>query len=120
MISINTKNEAMPMNKDHSAAKAGYRCRGRYSAYPKEAAATSSAANTNRAIDVRIATTPEELEAVYRFRYRVYVEEMNRQERYADHDRKRIEEPMDAENTIIGAFKDGQVVGTVRLHLGPV
>lgn len=55
-------------------------------------------------------------EAVYCFRYRLYVEEMGRRQIYADHDRKMIVEPLDKSGYIFAAFQDDQVVGTVRVN----
>lgn len=50
--------------------------------------------NTDRRIEIREVTTAEERERVYRFRYKVYVEEMKRLQQYADHDKKEICEPL--------------------------
>lgn len=64
------------------------------------------------------AITPEDREAVYRFRYRVYVEEMGRPQKYADHAWKRIEEPLDGHAHVLAAFNGDHLVGTVRYNLG--
>jgi len=56
-------------------------------------------------------------EAVYRFRYRVYVEEMGRQQTYADHDAKTICEPLDEFGALVVARDpNGRVVGSVRIN----
>lgn len=69
------------------------------------------------AIEMRQVTDADELEQVYRFLYRVYVEQMGRVQKYADRARRRIEEPLDATARIFAAFDDdGQVVGTVRYN----
>jgi len=75
---------------------------------------------TTGTIDIREAVTEEDREAVFRFRYKVYVEEMRRNEQYADHVNMRIEEPLDAGNTVFAAMRGGEVVGTVRVHPGTV
>ncbi|AKF04305.1 hypothetical protein DB32_001454 [Sandaracinus amylolyticus] len=47
-------------------------------------------------------------------RYRVYVEELGRTQRHADHDRKTIEEPLDRDCMLWAAYDGDQLVGTVR------
>lgn len=58
---------------------------------------------------------PDIEQAVHRFRYQVYVEEMGRKQRYADDGAKTITEPLDAVSTVFAAI-DGndRVVGTLR------
>src|SRR5262245_59286827 len=68
------------------------------------------------AIEIRLAQTEEELEAIYRFRYEIYVEELGYELAYTDHERKVIVDPLDKTARIIGAFEDGKVVGTIRLN----
>jgi hypothetical protein len=51
---------------------------------------------------------------VYRFRYRIYVEQMGLRQKYADHVRKRVVEPLDDTARIYAAHLDGNVVGTIR------
>jgi hypothetical protein len=46
-------------------------------------------------VAIRRVTAPNEFEAVSRFRYSIYVEEMNRKQKYADHDRKAFIDPLD-------------------------
>jgi hypothetical protein len=65
-------------------------------------------------IEIRAATTPTELMEVYRFRYRVYVEELGRAGYYADHRRKILTDPLDETGTVLAAWDEGQVVGTIR------
>jgi hypothetical protein len=74
-------------------------------------------------IVVRIVTTPEEREAVERFRYEVYVEEMGRYRATADHEHRRLSDPEDDHSWIIyAAMSDGSqvgdVVGTTRVTWG--
>lgn len=66
-------------------------------------------------IEIQIATTEAEREAIYRFRYDIYVEEMGRYQATADHDRRRLVEPEDATGTHVFAVDDtGDVVGVAR------
>jgi GNAT superfamily N-acetyltransferase len=70
-------------------------------------------------VQIRRAATGRELQAIYRFRYAVYVEEMGRKQRYADHENKLIRDPLDGEAgvCILGAWEGDEVVGTVRTNL---
>jgi hypothetical protein len=70
------------------------------------------------AFEVGEAATPEEKEAVYRFRYSVYVEEMGRYQDTADHAGKRLVEPEDEESWIFFARDGDDIVGTARLSWG--
>lgn len=62
--------------------------------------------------------TEAELEALRRFRYRIYVEEQHKPLSYADHRKKTLNDPLDA-----GAWhyvceqEDGEIIGTCRLHV---
>lgn len=67
--------------------------------------------------EIRIVNTTAELEQVYQFRYKIYVDEMGRKQTYADHRRKTIIEPLDKTGYIFGAFENGEVVGTFRVNL---
>ncbi len=67
--------------------------------------------------DIRPALTPDDLLAVYRFRYSVYVEEMGRAQKYADHNAKIITDPLDVPAAhVLAAWEAGEVVGTVRYN----
>jgi hypothetical protein len=70
------------------------------------------------AFDVGLAETDEDKEAVYRFRYSVYVEEMGRYQGSADHVGRRLVEPDDEQSWLFYARSDGEVVGTARLSWG--
>ena len=61
----------------------------------------------------------EELEALYRFRYRIYIEELGKKLPTADHDGKRLLDPDDstAIHFIVGR-RTTQPLACVRLHLG--
>lgn len=67
-------------------------------------------------MQVREATTAPEREAVYRLRYEVYVGEMDRPQQYADHERKRIVEPLDDTGVVLYASVGDRAVGTVRCN----
>jgi hypothetical protein len=69
--------------------------------------------------EVGLAETDEQKEAVYRFRYSVYVEEMGRYQGTADHAGRRLVEPDDELSWIFYACTDdGEVVGTARFSWG--
>jgi len=55
-----------------------------------------------------------ELEEVGRLRYRIYVEEMARTQRHADHRARTVLEPLDDIGTVLVARDHGELVGTVR------
>jgi len=67
---------------------------------------------------IYLAETQEEKEAVYRFRYEIYVTEMGRYGQAADHERKMLYEPEDETARISSAIRDGEVVATGRLSWG--
>jgi len=67
---------------------------------------------------MHLARTEEEKQAVYRFRYDVYVEEMGRYGAVADHESRRLVEPEDATARIWYAAQAGEVVATHRLSWG--
>ena len=64
------------------------------------------------------AESEEEKEAVYRFRYEVYVEEMGRYRAVADHEGRRFREPEDDTARIFYAAENGEVVATSRMNWG--
>jgi GNAT superfamily N-acetyltransferase len=57
-----------------------------------------------------------EARAVYRLRYDVYVDELARTQRFADHDAREIVEPLDRDAVLLAAYDDGAVVGSVRVN----
>lgn len=64
------------------------------------------------------AETPEEQEAIYRFRYEIYVEEMRRYRSIADHERRLLIEPDDARSRHYYARRDGRFAGCMRFTWG--
>ena len=69
-------------------------------------------------IETRLATTAEELEAVQRFRYDVYVEELNRYGGRADHDHRRFAEPEDDWSWVWYATDGEEIIASVRITWG--
>lgn len=53
---------------------------------------------------------------VYRFRYRIYEDEMQRNDRYADHEKKTISDPQDSFAYNIAAYNEGSIVGVARVN----
>jgi hypothetical protein len=68
---------------------------------------------------VRIAETREEREAIYRFRYTVYVEELGRKLGNADDERGWVHDPEDEQPYTLLLYTttaDGELIGTLRLR----
>jgi hypothetical protein len=65
-------------------------------------------------IAIRKVRTTSEARAVFRLRYEVYIEELGRTQRHADHAARTIEEPLDARANVFGAYDGERLVGTVR------
>ena len=64
---------------------------------------------------VALARTDDERQAVYRFRYRVYVEEMGLSLPEADHAGKRLRDALDLSSDVYALVDDGAVVGSLRV-----
>jgi Cyclic nucleotide-binding domain/Acetyltransferase (GNAT) domain len=69
-------------------------------------------------VEIRIAETVEEREAVFRFRYAIYVEEMGRYKDVADRVDRRLADPEDEWSWIIYAVDGDEIVGTLRMTWG--
>lgn len=67
-------------------------------------------------IEIREALSARDRAAVYRFRYDVYVTEMNRVQEYADHGTRTIAEPFDEHGNLFAAFSGDTVIGTIRVN----
>jgi predicted GNAT family N-acyltransferase len=66
-------------------------------------------------MDIRLVSLPSEKHQIYKFRYKVYVDEMNRKQIYADHVSKIIKEPLDDTGHLFAAYDDdGNIIGTIR------
>lgn len=68
--------------------------------------------------EVRLATTPEELEAIQRFRYEIVVEEQGKAFAGADPARRTLAEPIDARAAHFFTLDERGVSGTARLAVG--
>lgn len=66
---------------------------------------------------IQRATSLADREAVFGLRYRVYVEEMRRPQKDADHSARRIEDALDSFARIFAATVNGDVVATVRCNV---
>lgn len=69
-------------------------------------------------LKTHIATTDEEREAVYRFRYPIYVEEKGFLLDIADHEGRRLVDPEDDRSWIVYAESDGEIVASTRVTWG--
>src|SRR5256885_866600 len=69
-------------------------------------------------VEVFRAQSDRDREELFAFRYSVYVEELGRFRRTADHERHWLVEPEDAWSVLYGARENGRVVGTTRLTFG--
>ena len=70
---------------------------------------------------VKVATTREQREAIYRFRYQVYVEELKRDYPDADHERKWLKDDDDEQDYTVNLFLGpvDQIVAVARLLIWP-
>src|SRR5262245_39940848 len=67
---------------------------------------------------INVAQTDAERTAIYEFRYQVYIEEMGKPYSHADHERKRLSDPLDENATLLYSERDGRIVATVRISWG--
>ena len=66
-------------------------------------------------IQVRVVDTPDELAAVARLRYAIYVHEMGRRPIGCDDDKEQLLDPEDAYSMVLAAYDGATMVGTIRL-----
>jgi len=64
--------------------------------------------------EIREAVDEAARNEIYRFRYRIYVEQLGLRQEYADHGRKLVVEPLDEAARIYAAYFNGAVVGAIR------
>ncbi len=64
--------------------------------------------------DIKIASSDQELDAIYRFRYRIYVEEMGRTQHYANSALRIIRDPLDDTAINLAAWMNNEVAGVIR------
>ena len=67
-------------------------------------------------VDIKIFPPGSDAEEIYRFRYRIYEDEMQRHDQYADHETKRITDPLDAHGYNIAAYDGDTVIGVARVN----
>lgn len=68
--------------------------------------------------EVRLATTQEEREAIYRFRYKIYIEEKKKYHIPADHEQKRMYDEADAYSALYYILENGNMISSVRAMRG--
>ena len=69
-------------------------------------------------IEIRFAEIPADKQSVFRLRYEIYVEEMDRYRSISDHDNQVMIEDVDALSRFLIAEDDGQIVGAMRWTWG--
>jgi hypothetical protein len=67
---------------------------------------------------VKIASTPEELLQVYRFRYDVYVTEMGRNPPHVNYEIMQVRHPLDENGINIVAYDGSAIIGVLRTNFG--
>ena len=78
---------------------------------------THNGTRDTEALAIKPVSSLAELMEVYRFRYKIYCEEMRRPQSYADHLRKTISDPLDACAMNFAAWESDRIVGVVRVNL---
>src|SRR3954453_9037436 len=73
---------------------------------------------TQQDLEAGLATTDKEGEAIYRFRYNIYVEELGRYRAAADHDHRRLADAEDATSWLFYAAHGDEVVASFRITWG--
>jgi len=73
---------------------------------------------TAQDLEVRLATTDDEREAIYRFRYDIYVNELGRYRAAADHEHQRLADPEDTTSWLFYAADGDEVVASFRITWG--
>lgn len=68
--------------------------------------------------ELRLASSQDEREAIYRFRYQIYVEEMGKRLAYADQARHMLYDDMDDSAEHFMVVADGAVIAAARLNQG--
>lgn len=68
-------------------------------------------------IEIKLAETPEEKDAIFRLRYKIYVEEM-KISLHADHEQRKIVDFLDKNGNLFYAKTNGDIVATGRVNFG--
>ena len=79
-----------------------------------------STGSSESSIKICIATTPEEKEAIYRFRYHTYIQEMSKHPREADYDNKLLYDELDKWALLLYAKVGSEVIATKRINIGSI
>jgi GNAT superfamily N-acetyltransferase len=69
-------------------------------------------------IVIRCAVSDADRERIFRFRYEIYVEEMQRRQTHADHVARTVIEPFDETGHLFLALEGERIVGTARTNFG--
>ena len=67
-------------------------------------------------LKIRIARNESELEKIYRFRYQVYIKELNRKQEHVNHDQAIIKESLDLYGVNIIAERGSEIIGAARVN----
>src|SRR5215213_5818622 len=68
---------------------------------------------------IKIAEDDETKQRIYKFRYQIYIEEMGKPYRNADHQKKVLIDSLDENSTLLYAEQgSGEIIGTVRINWG--
>jgi len=67
---------------------------------------------------IYVAQTEDERRTIYTFRYRIYIEEMGKPYRHADHKNKMLRDPLDDQATLLYSTRNGEITGTLRINWG--
>lgn len=67
---------------------------------------------------IHVAHTENERSAIYTFRYRIYIEEMGKPYRHADHELKQLKDELDDKAILLYATRNGEITGTLRINWG--
>src|SRR5882757_8136585 len=69
-------------------------------------------------IPIRVADCEQTRRAIYKFRYKIYIEEMGKPYRNADHENRLLTDELDENATLLYAEESGEIVGTTRINWG--
>lgn len=79
---------------------------------------TRNQEDQEKSLRVTMAENAWEKRRIYRLRYRVYVEEMDRQLVSADHKNRLVSDELDEWGVLLSAQIKSEMIGTVRLNIG--
>jgi predicted GNAT family N-acyltransferase len=68
-------------------------------------------------MDIRVATTPEDRNKIFRLRYDVLVDELGWTIKEADHEARLFTDSLDEHCILAGVFKGDEALGTLRINL---